>query len=337
MKGSGFMGWLYAAGAVAAFPSMTELHAAVTRRQFAGSTELLGDLVTLPPSKLSAVGKEIKAILLGQTEGRGSRGYSAPRLESAECRLDECCVWTHIADELYGLMHDEATDTCNDFARGAIRMGFHDAAAWDRASAWGGADGSLLLSDELARPENRAMAGVGAKMQAIYAKYQAHSISMADLLQCGAKVGVLACPGGPRIRMFVGRPEDATPAPVGKLPPAFFTADQIIDLFANKTVSPGGVVALIGAHTASRNHSAASSAAPPQDLTPGKWDTEYFREHLRSNASAGVFRFPSDVSLAKSPRTGPLFQQFSAQKGVWDEVSWQWSVDGPSLRAVAVS
>ncbi|KAK0619565.1 heme peroxidase [Immersiella caudata] len=142
---------------------------------------------------------------------------------------------------------------------------------------------------------------------------------MADLLQAGAKVGVLACPGGPRIRMFVGRPEDKTPAPVGLLPPVFFTADQLIDLFANKTVSPGGLVALIGAHTASRNHSATTTLAPPQDRTPGKWDTEYFSEHLRPNASAGVFRFPSDVSLAQSPRTGPVFQQFSAAKGAWDE------------------
>ncbi|KAK1749467.1 ligninase h2 precursor [Echria macrotheca] len=307
------------AGSAVAFPSLKDLQAAVSRRQFSGSTELLGDLATLPPGELSDVGKEIKAILLGHTEGRSSEGYRAPAFDSPQCRKDECCVWKYIADELYSLMHDDATDTCNDFARGAIRMGFHDAAAWDKTSPWGGADGSLLLSNELTRQENIAMTGVGARMKAIYDKYTSYGISMADLLQAGAKVGVLACPGGPRIRMFVGRPEDKTPAPVGLLPPVFFTADQLIDLFANKTVSPGGLVALIGAHTASRNHSAASTVAPPQDRTPGKWDTEYFSEQLRPNASAGVFRFPSDVSLAQSPRTGPVFHQFSAAKGAWDE------------------
>ena len=311
------------AGLAAAFPSMKDLKTAVSRRQFSGSTELLGDLATLHPSQLSEVGREIKAILLGHSEGRSSEGYRAPAFDSPECHEDECCVWKYIADELYSLMHDEATNTCNDFARGAIRMGFHDAAAWEKTSAWGGADGSLLLSDELTRPENIAMTGVGARMKGIYEKYSSYGISMADLLQAGAKVGVLTCPGGPRVRMFVGRPEDMTPAPVGLLPPAFFTADQIIDLFANKTVGPGGIVALIGAHTASRNHSATSTDAPPQDLTPGKWDTEYFSEHLRTNSSTGVFRFPSDVSLAQSPRTGPVFQQFSAQKGAWDEVRTQ--------------
>ncbi|KAK0701281.1 heme peroxidase [Lasiosphaeris hirsuta] len=318
MKLLAFIG-LYLAGAAVAFPSIKELKVAAWRRQFLGSTELPGDLATLAPGELSSVGAEIRAILLGQSDGQGNEGYSPPALDSAECRQDECCVWKHVADELYGLMHDAATGTCNDFARGAIRMGFHDAAAWDKFSSWGGADGSLLLSDELLRPENAAMAGVGAKMKGLYEGYTAHGfgISMADLLQCGAKVGVLACPGGPRIRMFVGRPSDATPAPLGRLPPATFTADQIIDLFADKMVSPSGIVTLIGAHTASRNHNV--TANPPQDATPGRWDTDYFSEHLRPNASTGVFRFPSDVSLAQSPRTRPLFEQFSAAKGSWDK------------------
>lgn len=309
-------------GTAAAFPSMTELKAAVSKRQFSGSTELLGDLATLKDSELTTAGKDIKAILLGRGDGQSTADYKAPAYDSAECKKDECCVWHYVAEELYGLMHDSATGTCTDFARASIRMGFHDAAAWNKQSSWGGADGSLLLSNELSRPENAAMNPAGAKMKTIFAKYEPRGISMADLLQVGAKVGVLACPGGPRIRTFVGRPDDATPAPVGLLPPAFFTADQILDLFADKTVSPGGLVALIGAHTASRNHTAAPTApAPPQDRTPGKWDTEYFDEHLRTNASAGVFRFPSDVSLARSPKTKPVFQQFSAQKGAWDEVS----------------
>lgn len=307
------------ASTAVAFPSMKELKAAVSRRQFLGSTELLGDLATLQDGDLSNTGREIKAILLGHGDGQSTEGYLAPALDSPECDEDKCCVWKHVADELYGQMHDVATGTCNDFARASIRMGFHDAAAWNKALAWGGADGSLLLSDELTRPENVAMTGAGARMKSIYVKFQARGIGMADLLQLSAKVGVLACPGGPRIRMFIGRPDDDTPAPRGLLPPASLTADQIIDLFADKTVSPGGIVVLIGAHTASRNHSSAGGPAPPQDRTPGRWDTEYFDEHLRANASAGVFRFPSDVSLARSPRTGPTFQQFSAQKGAWDD------------------
>jgi hypothetical protein len=319
-------------GTAAAFPSMTELKAAVSKRQFSGSTELLGDLATLKDSELTTAGKDIKAILLGRGDGQSTADYKAPAYDSAECKKDECCVWHYVAEELYGLMYDSATGTCNDFARASIRMGFHDAAAWNKQSSWGGADGSLLLSNEMSRQENAAMNPAGAKMKGIFAKYEPRGISMADLLQVGAKVGVLACPGGPRIRTFIGRPDDATPAPVGLLPPAFFTADQIIDLFADKTVSPGGIVALIGAHTASRNHTAPGAPAPPQDRTPGKWDTEYFDEHLRTNASAGVFRFPSDVSLARSSKTKPVFQQFSAQKGAWDEVSaFFWEVSTPKL------
>lgn len=205
----------------AAFPSMTELKAAVSKRQFSGSTELLGDLATLKDSELTTAGKDIKAILLGRGDGQSTADYykAPPAYDSAECKQDECCVWHYVAEELYGLMHDAATGTCTDFARASIRMGFHDAAAWNKQSSWGGADGSLLLSsDELSRPANAALNPAGARMKAIFARYSPRGISMADLLQVGAKVGVLACP---RARAgCASAPSSAAPTTPRPRPPA---------------------------------------------------------------------------------------------------------------------
>lgn len=41
--------------------------------------------------------------------------------------------------------------------KGAIRLGFHDAAGWQKGAAYGGADGSILLTDELSRPVNKGL------------------------------------------------------------------------------------------------------------------------------------------------------------------------------------
>jgi len=35
---------------------------------------------------------------------------------------------------------------CNLYARGAIRLWFHDAAAWKKGMGFGGADGSIVLN-----------------------------------------------------------------------------------------------------------------------------------------------------------------------------------------------
>jgi hypothetical protein len=43
---------------------------------------------------------------------------------------------------------------CNNLARGAVRLGFHDAGAWRKGLPHGGADGSILLTDEQYRKEN---------------------------------------------------------------------------------------------------------------------------------------------------------------------------------------
>jgi len=82
-------------------------------------------------------------------------------------------------------------------------------------------------------------------------------------------------------------------------------------------------VALIGAHTASRQRTIdPSRIGDAQDSTPGKWDTTYFTETLETSPSAHIFRFQSDVSLANDLVSGPIFRQFAGAGGkpIWDMV-----------------
>jgi len=319
-----------AAGSMA-FPAMEELMKEVKKRQFAGSTEMIGDLRTLPDVALSTVAKQIKAILLGSGNPVDTTSTYTPPTggkDAAACRQDRCCIWSYIGRDMRALMFDAAGGVCTDTARGALRLGFHDAAAWSKTSTFGGADGSILLTDEMSRPENAALAAVGAQFNAWWAQYRQYGITMADLIQFGAKVAAVSCPGGPRIRSFHGRVDNPHANEPRLLPPPFFNATQIIEMFGNKTIGPGGVVALIGAHTASRQRTVDTTrVGDAQDTTPGTWDTKYFSETLSSSPPAQVFRFASDISLAQDPITGPIFRQFAGTggKNAWDRVCFSLS------------
>jgi len=289
------------------------------KRQFQPSTGMIGDLRTLPDSALSVPGKAIKAILQGSGNPIDTTTfYTAPAggKDAQACRQDRCCIWKYIANDMRAAMFDASTGTCTNLARGAIRLGFHDAAAWNTPLPNGGADGSIILSGtEITRIENQPLAPTAAQIQTWFNTYRNYGVTIADMIQLAAKIGAGSCPGGPRIRFFVGRTDNPNPAPTGLLPPPFFNAQQLIDNFGNKTIGPGGLVALLAAHTASRQTSVAGA---PQDSTPGKWDQKYFVEVLDPNTPATIVKFTSDISVANSPLTSPVWQQFLNNKAAWD-------------------
>ncbi|KAK5660603.1 hypothetical protein OQA88_13166 [Cercophora sp. LCS_1] len=307
-----------------AHPAVSRLKSELRKQTFQPSTEMIGDLITLPDSALSTVGQQVKNILLGTGNPTDRTNfYTAPPggRNAKACRADRCCIWKHIADDMKASMFDSGTGTCTDTARGAIRLGFHDAAAWSKTSGGSGADGSILLSgSEMTRPENAALIPVGQQFTTWFDTYRSYGVTMADLIQFGAKVAAASCPGGPRIRTFIGRTDNPNPAPQFLLPPVTLDAPAIIEMFGNKTIGPGGLVALLGAHTASRQRTIdPARSGDPQDSTPGVWDTKYFTETLSPDAPANIFKFNSDISVSTDPVTGPIFQQFASNKPAWDQ------------------
>ena len=135
-------------------------------------------------------------------------------------------------------MFSNSDGTCNDLARAAVRLGFHDAGAWSTSSGPGGADGSLVLSpDEITRSENNGLQDIRSQALSIMSKYSSFKIGAADLVQFMHNVATITCPLGPRVLTFVGRPDSSTANPTGLLPDVNSPADVLIQLFEDKTFS----------------------------------------------------------------------------------------------------
>ncbi|KAF3033748.1 hypothetical protein E8E12_003304 [Didymella heteroderae] len=300
-----------------AYPGMGDTMAAMRREankfKRAESKQLIGDLRTLKDSQLTPIGKDIKGILLDQLNAESNvidTSIPAGSLGSAACKADLCCVWKWISYEMTAKFNG-TSGRCNKFARQAVRLGFHDAGVWSNTSTYGGADGSILLSDEINRADNSGLSAIAAQMQSWYKKYLPYGVSMADLIQMGANIATVACPLGPRIRSFVGRKDNSRAGPTGLLPGHTDSADSLIKLFAAKTIDAHDLVALVGAHTTSQQHFVNTARdGDPQDSTPGVWDVKFYPETTGSPAPR-VLKFQSDVNLSKDPRSAEEWKEFS--------------------------
>ncbi|KAJ9142391.1 Peroxidase [Pleurostoma richardsiae] len=312
--------FILAAGLADAYAGMGRVLAELRRKELirTRSTSLLGDLLELVDGVLTAAGQEIKEILEGTASALAdSTTYKAPGdKDSDECKADTCCIWSYIASDMVPTFTDGAQ--CSALARGAIRLGFHDAGAWNSSMSFGGADGSILLSGELTRPENNGLSAIAEQATSWFNGYKTYGITMADLIQIGSLVATVTCPGGPRIRAFVGRKDNNTPPPQGLMPSPFQDAPALVELFEAKTFTANDLVALVGAHSVSQQFFVdTSKAGAPQDTTDGVWDVKFYSETSSSETPDGVFKFPSDVSLSQDSTTSTAWRTFAASESSW--------------------
>ena len=91
----------------------------------------------------------------------------APQLGTPQCQQDACCVWKYAVDDMVSTFAG-ASGRCNLYARGAVRLGFHDAAGWKKGMTYGGADGSMILTDEISRPINKGLEEIVDQMRTWY-------------------------------------------------------------------------------------------------------------------------------------------------------------------------
>jgi hypothetical protein len=230
-------------------------------------------------------------------------------------------VITPILTELFT---DNQTQECNDNARAAVRAGFHDAGTWSRALAarnitHGGADGSLYIFNEATtRPENRGLETITETLGQLARQ---HQVSVADMFQFAAAHATVTCPLGPRIRTFVGRPEATSASPDGLLPSSNDDANSQIELFRDKGIGQLDLVALVGAHSVSKQrHVDESRPNTSQDSTPGVWDTQFYGDTLNSDSeplSSNMTTFPSDKALSQHPSLVNEWNGYVARQNDW--------------------
>ncbi|GAB7345500.1 hypothetical protein MBLNU457_3820t2 [Dothideomycetes sp. NU457] len=242
--------------------------------------------------------------------------------------------WTKIGKDLRLAFLTSDKQQCNDLARAAVRYAFRDAGTFSLklpfvAPAAGGADGSILLGPEIDRADNGGLetyhAFIGNKLQAYRSRYGG-GIGAADLIQFASNVATLVCPGGPKVKTFVGRVDSAVgqQSPTGVMPPGFGPGsdhDSLMNLFLDKGFSAKDLAALVdmGAHTTSTAFKQTANGIPlnaSQDSTPGKWDVKYYAETY--NPPPGVSRFASDINLSDPKKAvGKEFSGFVGNQGKW--------------------
>ncbi|PNS14419.1 Cytochrome c peroxidase, mitochondrial [Sphaceloma murrayae] len=342
--------------ATSAWPAMKQqLNAVLARAPQAAeddvNTRMIGDLKN---GATTAVGKSIQNILLKKESAQSKATYMPPLLAfsgSAACKKDTCelesipflnlarwdpslthfpltgCQWFYVSQAMTayftGLISFNGLPTvnCNDAARAAIRLAFHDAGTWSSTgSDFGGADGSIVLAaSEIGRADNRGLQSIAKQMISWQKQF---GVGMADLIQFAAAHAVVTCPLGPRMRVWVGRKDSSVPAPEGLLPDARASAESLINLFEDKTISPHELVALLGAHGNSKQRFFdASKAGAPQDSSPGTWDTLYYNQTVDGSGGDVLVRFPSDVALAEHPKCKDEWTEFRKKdaQGHWNE------------------
>ncbi|KAJ7064366.1 heme peroxidase [Mycena amicta] len=188
---------------------------------------------------------------------------------------------------------------CTDNARASIRLAFHDAGTFSlnlQANALpnGGPDGSILTDPlEVQRPENHGLEKIVSLLQPIVAQF---GVSPGDVVQLAGILGVLACPGGPKITFWAGRPAPRNIAP-------------------NATRD---LMALIGAHTTGKQRFVSVAAANATfDTTVDIWDTRFYTQTQATTTQPGTFKLDSDLYFSTNASTTVEFSRFIGQQNLW--------------------
>lgn len=205
---------------------------------------------------------------------------------------------------------------CNEYARGAVRLGFHDAGTYDRNANNGGADGSFLMDfGEHLRRENNGLQRTREVLREVQAKF---NVGYADLAQYAHNHATVTCPLGPRIRTFVGRKDATQAAPTDRLPNTNDSPENLIKLFQDKGFTSADLVALVGAHTAAKQRFVNQARTPQLDRSPGVWDVDFYNETLENPPPQDIFILPSDRKLAEHPQTLNTWNGFVDNQFGWN-------------------
>ncbi|KAJ6471628.1 heme peroxidase [Mycena vitilis] len=225
-----------------------------------------------------------------------------------------CIPWYGIRDAIMGGIFE---GRCGDNARAAVRLSFHDAA---NALPNGGADGSMLTDpNEVLRSENNGLQTIVGLLQPLPAQF---GVAPGDIVH-------LACPGGPVIPAFVGRPAPRNIAPDGLLPNPESPVADLVARFADMGLTVREMMALIGAHTTGKQRFVDTSVANNtfdttirRPTTPQPTCLVCCRfqgvSHTRIDVlPLGTFKLDSDVAFSTDPSTSPDFTRFVGAQTIW--------------------
>lgn len=96
----------------------------------------------------------------------------------------------------------------------------------------------------------------------------------------------------------------------GQLPPPILSAPQLISLFQSKGFTADELVALVGAHSAGKNHTGV-----PFDTTVGELDSWTYYSETRDGYAPTTL--PSDFFLSQYGETRDSWNVYAASQEAW--------------------
>lgn len=238
-----------------------------------------------------------------------------------------CCAWFPILDDIQENMFDGAE--CGDAAHAALRLVFHDAIGFSPSKGGGGADGSVVVFDEI-ETAFEANAGIddGVNLEAPF--ITKWNVTPGDFIQFAGAVSVANCPGAPRLNFLAGRPMPTAASPDGLIPEPFNPVSQILARMADAGFSAEETIALLASHSvAGADHVDPTVPGSPFDSSHNVFDTQVFIEvQLRGTTfpgnmshqgqvaapMKGEMRLQSDHLFARDSATNCIWQSFAGNQ-----------------------
>ncbi|KAK7449333.1 fungal class II heme-containing peroxidase [Stygiomarasmius scandens] len=220
---------------------------------------------------------------------------------------------------------------CGDAAHGALRLIFHDAIGISPTAGGGGADGSIITfnATELTFPANDGIDDVLDTLGPFFLKHS-NVLSPGDFVQFAGALSLAACPGAPRVKFVMGRPQPVAASPPDLVPEPFDTVDTILARFGEVGFSPDEVIALLSSHSvAGADTVDPTIPGTPFDSTHNVFDTNIFIDVLLKgtlfpgtadnqgevmSSINGTLRLQSDSELARDSRTACTWQAFATNQ-----------------------
>ncbi|KAJ7085164.1 heme peroxidase [Mycena belliarum] len=181
----------------------------------------------------------------------------------------------------------------------------------------GAADGSMLADpNEVLRPANNGLQTIVGLLRPLPAQF---GVSHGDVLHLAGVLGVLACPGGPKIKTYVGRGEPKNISPDGLLPDPNDPVPVLTARFADMGFSVRELIALIGAHSTGKQRFVDPAfAGDAFDSTVDIWDVRFYSETQNRTAAPGTFRLNSDVNFSHNASTIAAWNRFVRNQDSWE-------------------
>ncbi|XP_051213182.1 probable L-ascorbate peroxidase 3, peroxisomal [Lolium perenne] len=188
-----------------------------------------------------------------------------------------------------------------------LRLAWHDAGTYDKATNTGGPNGSIRLPEELRHAAN---AGLNIAVDLLEPIKQKHpKITYADLYQLAGVVAVEVT-GGPTIDFIPGRKDSSVCPEEGRLPDAKQGASHLRDVFYRMGLTDKDIVALSGGHTLGKARRDRSGFEGAWTKEPLKFDNSYFIELLKGD-SDGLLKLPTDKVLVDHPAFRPYVEKYA--------------------------